>query len=331
MNLIDVYIHEVTKRLPVKSRDDIALELKSTIEDMLPDDYSEEDIKHVLKQLGNPAMLASKYSEKPMYLIGPRYFDVYVTLLKMIVPIVAIVSIISLIAEYVIGYKDEAILNVFIEILGMGIWRLIEGSIQVFFWCTLTFAIIERVDHQKDHTPRTINMKSWTPDDLKNVPYIPKENAIKKFEVFGSFVWTAVWVTVYFYADRLIGVYDNNDEGLIFVMPALNQDVLNSFTFFILVIVVFELALALYKLVVKHWTMKLAVLNVVYELIATVVLIFIVTNAKLLNPQFVTYMSDVFTVTEGKFKGGFVVGILVIFVVFAIWNSIDGFRKAKNQ
>lgn len=331
MNLIDVYIHEVTKRLPVKSREDIALELRSTIEDMLPDDYCEEDIKIVLKELGNPVVLASKYSEKPMYLIGPRYFDLYVTLLKMIIPIVAVVSTISLIAEYVVGYNDEAILYVFIEILAIGIWRLVEGAIQVFFWCTLTFAIIERVDRQHDNTPRTINMKQWTPDDLKNIPYIPKENAIKKFEVFASLLWTAIWVTVYFYADRLIGVYENKGEGLTFVMSALNQDVLSSFTIFILIIVVLEVALALYKLIIKHWTMKLATFNVVYELVATVVFIVIVTNSKLLNSQFVTYMSDVFTVTEGKFNGGLVVGVIVIFVVFAIWNSIDGFRKANNR
>ena len=43
MKLIDVYIQEVTRRLPEKNREDIALELRSTIEDMLPDDYREED------------------------------------------------------------------------------------------------------------------------------------------------------------------------------------------------------------------------------------------------------------------------------------------------
>ena len=40
MNLIDIYIQEVTRRLPEKSRDDIALELRSTIEDMLPENYT---------------------------------------------------------------------------------------------------------------------------------------------------------------------------------------------------------------------------------------------------------------------------------------------------
>lgn len=35
MNLIEMYIQEVTRRLPEKNREDITLELRSTIEDML--------------------------------------------------------------------------------------------------------------------------------------------------------------------------------------------------------------------------------------------------------------------------------------------------------
>lgn len=40
MNLIDLYIQEVAKRLPEKNREDITLELRSTIDDMLPEDYN---------------------------------------------------------------------------------------------------------------------------------------------------------------------------------------------------------------------------------------------------------------------------------------------------
>lgn len=49
MSLIDMYVHEVAKRLPEQNREDITLELRSTIEDMLPDDYNEEDVKSILK------------------------------------------------------------------------------------------------------------------------------------------------------------------------------------------------------------------------------------------------------------------------------------------
>lgn len=53
MSLIDMYVHEVAKRLPEQNREDITLELRSTIEDMLPDDYNEEDVKSVLEKLGS--------------------------------------------------------------------------------------------------------------------------------------------------------------------------------------------------------------------------------------------------------------------------------------
>lgn len=70
MKLIEIYIHEVTRRLPEQNREDIALELRSTIEDMLPDDYDEKEVKAVLEKLGNPAILASEYRDQPMYLIA---------------------------------------------------------------------------------------------------------------------------------------------------------------------------------------------------------------------------------------------------------------------
>lgn len=53
MELIDKYIHEVTRRLSQKDRAAIALELKATIEDMLPSDYTEKDIKEALVKLGD--------------------------------------------------------------------------------------------------------------------------------------------------------------------------------------------------------------------------------------------------------------------------------------
>ncbi len=97
MNLIDIYIQEVTRRLPEKNREDIALELRSTISDMLSDDYRDDDVKDVLEKLGNPAELASGYRDQPMHLIGPRYFDVYLSLLKMILPIAAVIALISMV------------------------------------------------------------------------------------------------------------------------------------------------------------------------------------------------------------------------------------------
>lgn len=147
---------------------------------MLPDDYNEDDVKDVLEKLGNPAALASGYRDQPMHLIGPRYFDVYISLLKMIIPIAAVVAVISMIAEYFIGFAgEEAILNVVITIISEGIWRIIEVGINVFFWLTLVFAIIERTDKGKEQYPLSASLKKWTPEDLKTVIYIPKKKRLR--------------------------------------------------------------------------------------------------------------------------------------------------------
>ncbi|MDM5153701.1 hypothetical protein QUF88_07645 [Bacillus sp. DX1.1] len=330
MNLIEIYIQEVTRRLPEKSREDIALELRSTIEDMLLDDYSEENTKVVLETLGNPAILASKYRDQPMHLIGPHYFETYVTLLKMILPIAATISLISLIAEYFIGYRgEEAVINVIVDIFSFGIWKIIEVGMQVFFWLTLVFALIERVDHSKASHPFTTKFTKWTADNLKNIPYIPKKKSIAKFEVFGSLLWTAIWATVYFYANHLVGIYRGGKHGLDFVAPAINQDVLLQYWPIVLVVIVLEIALSIYKLIKGQWTKGIAIFNTAFQLIGTIVFIVIVTNPNVMDQDFITYTADLFTITTKQLESRIVGGAIFFFMLSAAISVFDSIRKAK--
>lgn len=141
MNLIEVNIQEVTRSLPEKNREDIALELRSTIADMLPEHYGEEEVKDVLGKLGSPVKLAANYQERPLFLIGPRYFDIYVMLLKFLLPIPVVAGLLSVIAQFVIGQGVESMAfpEMFIEGLGIAIWRIIEVGVHVCFWLTLYF------------------------------------------------------------------------------------------------------------------------------------------------------------------------------------------------
>jgi hypothetical protein len=330
MNLIEVYIQEVIRRLPEKNREDITLELRSTIEDMLPDDYREEDVKTVLEKLGSPVTLASGYRDRPMHLIGPRYFDVYVTLLKMILPIATVISLISVIAEYFIDYNgQEAVINVALDITGLGIWRMIEVGIQTFFWLTLVFAIIERSDKENDNLPLTASLKKWTPDDLKNIAYTPKNKAISKLEVFGDLMWTAIWATFYFYANQLAGVYEGGGDRLEFVIPALNQEVLHRYWPIVVIVIGFETALALYKLIKGQWTKRMAICNTALQIIVTIVFIVILIDPNLLSQEFITYMTELFTITSNQFEIWIVGGGIFFFMAGAAFNVYDGFRKAR--
>ena len=282
LNLIEAYIYEVTRRLPVKNREDIGLELRSTIEEILPENYTEEDVKNVLGELGNPAVLASGYNEHPMHLIGPKYFDIYVSLLKMIVPIAGVIAFIIVIAQHLVSFDNgDTVLYVVLLILGKGIWSILHVFIQVFFWLTVTFAILERADHSKEDYPRSMSFEKWTPEDLKYISYIPRNKAVSKGYVFGSLLWTAIWGTIYFNADHLAGVYGDSGNGLEFIMPVLNQEVLNSFWPAIIVVIGLEIGFAL-TLYIKHqWTKKIAAFNVVREIIGLIVLVFLLTNSNL--------------------------------------------------
>ena len=330
MKLIEIYIQEVTRRLPEKNRTDIALELRSTIEDMLPENYGEEDVKGVLNQLGSPVVLANGYKDQPMHLIGPRYFDVYVTLLKMILPIAALIAFITIITQYFNGYNgDDTIINAIIDLISKGIKVIMEVGIQTFFWLTVTFAVIERFDKENDPEPLTASLEKWTADDLKNIAYIPKRKAISKVEVFGSLMWTALWATLYFKANQLVGVYEGNSGHLDFVMPAFNQEVLLQYWPIILIIIGFEIALTLYKFLKQQWTKGMAICNTFLQLIITIIFIIMLTNPNLLNETFIVYMTDLFNMTKDQLNILLIGGGVSIFIIGAAVNVYDGLKRVR--
>ncbi|MFT8321831.1 MAG: hypothetical protein ABF649_13070 [Bacillus sp. (in: firmicutes)] len=329
MSLIALYIHEVIRRLPEKQREDIALELHSTIQDMLPDEYSEEEVKAVLSQLGNPAVLASGYQDRPMYLIGPRYFDIYINLIKMILPIAVAISFISMLADNLISYNAEkGLVNAILLVVLHGIGTIFSTGIQVFFWITVVFAILERTDHAKSEQPLTASFKEWSPDDLKKLSDFPKGKKISKIEVFGGLLWTAIWATVYYNAGNLLGVYEKKSGVLEFVMPVFNLEVLHAYWMIIGMVIVLEIAIAFYKMITGKWTKKLALFHAFYQLISVSIFIMMISNIKLFNPAFITYMDAIFTFHDDWLKLSLAVtGIIVVFI--ALFDCYQGFRKAK--
>ncbi|MGE6613430.1 HAAS signaling domain-containing protein [Peribacillus sp. NPDC076916] len=327
MELIELYIQEVTRRLPEKSREDIALELQSTIEDMLPVDHTEQDVKAVLLKLGDPVTLASRYRDRPMHLIGPRYFDVYICLLKMILPIAAVISLIGLIGDNPFRDMENTVVDAILIIIGKGIAGIISTGIQVFFWLTISFAILERVDKSKDQSPLTKDLKPWTPENLKDIPNISKKKAVPMIEIFASLLGLSVFAALYFNATNLLGVYEKRNGSLIFVTPSFNQEVLNSYWLLVSGVVIIGVILAIYKLFLRRWTLKLALFHAIYQLLSTLTFIIIISNPDLLNPEFITYQRTLFSIDE--WKTSIYWGLILISIFFAVYDSYQGFRKAK--
>ncbi|KRF51859.1 hypothetical protein ASG97_08320 [Bacillus sp. Soil745] len=327
MELIELYIQEVTRRLPEKNRADIALELQSTIEDMLPEDHTEQDVKEVLLKLGDPVTLASGYRDRPMHLIGPRYYDVYISLLKMILPIAAVISLIALVGDNPFRDTGNTVMEAILKIIGKGISSIISTGIQVFFWLTLSFAILERLDTSKDQSPLTKDLKPWTPENLKDIPNISKKKAVPMIEVFASLLGLSVFAALYFNAANLLGVYEKRNGSLIFVTPSFNQDVLNSYWLLVSCVIIIGMLLTIYKLFLGRWTLKLAFFHAIYQLLYTLAFIIIISNPDLLNPEFLAYQRTLFSIDE--WKSSIYWGLILISIIFAAYDTYQGFRKAK--
>ncbi|TKH31174.1 hypothetical protein FC692_04770, partial [Bacillus cereus] len=247
-----------------------------------------------------------------------------------IIPIAAVIALISMVAENFIGYSgDQAVLNVILQLIGKGIGEIFEVGLHVFFWLTLVFVILERTDKDKGIEPLTTSLKKWTPDDLKNISYIPKKKAISKFEVFAGLMWTAVWATLYFYANHLVGVYNGTANGLKFVSPTFNQDVLLQYWPIVIIMIVFEICISLYKLAQGQWTQRLAIGNAILQIAGTIVFIVIVVNPHVFNAGFITYLANAFTISPEEFKTWLIGGGIFFYMLSAAINILDGFRKAS--
>ncbi|TWD97983.1 hypothetical protein FB545_3517 [Peribacillus frigoritolerans] len=294
---------------------------------MLPDDHTEQDVKAVLLKLGDPVTLASGYRDRPMHLIGPRYYDVYISLLKMILPIAAVISLIALVGDNPFRDTGNTVMEAILKIIGKGISSIISTGIQVFFWLTLSFAILERLDTSKDQSPVTKDLKPWTPENLKDIPNISKIKAVPMIEVFASLLGLSVFAALYFNAANLLGVYEKRNGSLIFVTPSFNQDVLNSYWLLVSCVIIIGVLLAIYKLFLGRWTLKLAFFHAIYQLLYTLAFIIIISNPDLLNPEFLAYQRTLFSIDE--WKSSIYWGLILLSIIFAAYDTYQGFRKAK--
>lgn len=333
MDLIKIYIQEVTRRLPEKTRDDIALELQSTIEDMLPEDYSEEDVKAVLSKLGDPAALAEEYRDRPSYLIGPGFYEPYIMVLKLVM---SFAIPISLIVFFVVQFADwsgeGAALSFLTGLIGEIIVTIMNTAFQVFAWVTLVFFILERSGVSPDRMRK--KGEKWRPEDLKSLPYIPRKKAIPRAEAIASIIFTIIWAVVYFNAHHFIGVYVrmNGKEGLEFVTPVFNQNVLMSYGLVIALFIAVEITLAILKWFDRQWTYRLAIVNTLYNLFSVILTIVILLNPDLVHPDFLQYMSELFNSTPAAFEQiiNWIISVwIAIMIIAGAYNVFDGFRKAR--
>ncbi|WP_047981491.1 HAAS signaling domain-containing protein [Ornithinibacillus contaminans] len=335
MQMIERYIYAVTQKLPQAQREDIAVELRGLIEDMMEErlngaEATEEVAEEVLLELGSPREMAQKYRGSKRFLIGPELYDSFIIVLK----IVLISSVLSMIGVFAVKtvINPVEILDYFIDLIVSLVTMVIPHA---FGWVTLIFALVDHFGGVKADDLKID--KDWTPKKLQPIPH-PKKQIKRGESIFAIvvLVLVMVWFT---FSSEFFGVYVFHDGDFQAVVPFLNEASFHHYLPFLLILLAIFIVKECLKLISGKWTMKLVAFTAIANAIALVVVYFIMTGQAFWNPNFMeelaqagiaTHGSDGYNVAESIWQNA-TRWTVIIFIISLVWDFIDGLVKVKRN
>lgn len=326
MNLIDRYIYAVAEYLPKAVREDVSIELRANIVDMLPENASEEQIREVLEKLGNPRKLADEYNPAKRYLIGPGLYEKYLSILKLVIAIVVPVMTVLIIFGWLVdpqttGDYTQNLVDFFIDVFG----SLVQILLNCFFWVTLVFTIIERSGAYDKN-------KEWSLADLPTFSESDKSK-IPKNEPILSILFTVLFTGLLFFQPQLIAIYLSDGNGFTNAIPLLETERLQLYLIWILLLALFQLGLAIWKLILKNWNTKLAIANAVTNAAGCILVPVMLFDNALFSSIFEFKIAEITNISLSELASIWSVlrlSIVIVCIAISVWDSISGFRKVNK-
>ncbi len=308
--LTDRYVHATVRSVPESRRDEIAAELRSSIDDMVAGrvetgEDTESAERAVLTDLGEPGRLASQYTGEKLQLIGPRYFLVWKRItIKLMIWVPALIAVVSAGSAWINGDGGDAI--------GGFIAGLLSGIVHVGFWTTLAFAILERANVDS-------GIPEWTVDRL---PSVPRKRDIPVAEPVAAIVWFVV-VGVFLVLATSVAWFEVDGGGK---EVLLDSGLWSGWLPLILLSLAVSIALEVVKLVTGHWTWALAIGNLAASSLFVVAAGWPAVQRELLNPDLVAsfgWEADAYRYAS--------IGITVGVAAALLYSVIDGFVSAARR
>lgn len=315
-DLVDRYVWAVAKDLPADAREDVARELRATIEDMVEarGQASDETIREVLVELGDPAQLALRYSGRKRYLIGPAVYPFYARLLKTLITIIVPIVLAATLFDR-LQTEDSVIIG----ILGALNAGLLAG-IMVSFWVTFVFAVLERAD-VRPNQPRAGGSEAWSPDTL---PQVIEKRQIRLTETIFSVVALSLLLVAALWLRSHSGMHLPTDAGSGSI-PFLDANLWAFWMPVFIATIAASMATEIWKYVSGYWTLPLVVANLVVNALFSGVVIAILATQTVISPAFLAAFSDQ---TGSEFPIGVVgTAFLVLVLGTCVADGIEGVIK----
>lgn len=307
------YLDAAMRTVPEGQRTDLGTELRTSIEDQIEarteaGEDAEAAERSVLEQLGDPEKLAAGYTDRQLYLIGPRYFLLWWRLLKLLLCIVPVLVAFGIaLGQTLAGAPVGEIFST--------TWAGIVGSIaHVAFWTTLVFAIIER-----STAPGKDLTTPWTVDRLPE----PRPGGARLSDVVSALVLLAITAGAMVW-DQTSGLIRLGGEWHSFLHPSLWPWWIAG----TLVLMTASAGVAVVAYLRRRWTYRRAAVKAVVDLLVAVPTLWLMAQGRLLNTEpWVAGIPD---------DGAQVAQIVAILVAFGIvgvcvGDAIDAFVKARRS
>jgi hypothetical protein len=326
MSLMNRYIAEVGRHLPEKDRSDIEAEIRSMIEDTLeerwerghtPTSADDEVIAETLERLGDPKLLAYKYTPPKRYLIGPDWYEGYLKVLQrvlfMALPVFAV-------ATFIVTLTQDPL--DFINAIGEAVGGAFSVGIQILFWVTLVFVLLERSDEKPDDLPKS-NSRTWT---IARLPKMPRTRQISVVETvinIAVLLFLLIWIALPFALDRL--------QGHPLTVPILHPNLWNFWLPVFFIIMALTLVHEVFKLKIGNWTPALTAANVILGLVSIVYIAALVTSQDVINPEFLASLDNTTGSAELRETVRWSIGISAAVVAgIYVWSMIDSIRLSRK-
>lgn len=312
-SLTDRYLAATLRTVPAARRAEIETELRGSIEDMIDGrraDGRDADTaeREVLTELGNPAQLAARYADRRLQLIGPTYYLAWERLMKLLLSFVpATVGIIVGLLEATDGKNPGGA-------VGAGVTSALEVAVQIAFWVTLVFAVLER-------TNTSLNLPAWNVDQLPDVQANRQITLVDVTAAIGWLVLVIAYLPIQHFHSFVPGGGDDN-------LPILDPALWSFWLPFLIAVLVATIGLEVAKYRAGRWTWPLVAVNAVLDLAFAVPVIWLMSTDRLLNPDFVNRFEWL-----GRAENLNTVATIVVTgtVLVVVWDVVDSAIKAYRN
>ena len=324
MDYIDRYIYAVLKRLPQDNRSEVEKELRSNIDDMLPENYDDAQVEGVLQQLGNPKDLAEEYRKSKRYLIPPYLYDEYMHILKLCTTIyVGFILTLQLISFFGDFHSYVSTLDMFIDLSIHMTYEVISGMAASFFGVTVAFVCIDRLSKNNENREK----KSWS---IKELTAIPNTKSISASEVVFEMSFITIFTYIFCFRPEIMGLYGENRT----VLEPLFSSVLRLYIPAFIFLFFITIMLSIIKLKCASWNIKLAWMNCFADILGMIIFLAFLLNPNIYNPAFIQEISIIIqnhqhSIGDLFFRNATAVSAVVVVLSYAS-SIFNGFRAAKT-